>query len=257
LSTHDWPAEFNDEFSSSPSTVQRRAWREVFGEEYPEGVEPYSYVSVTELHRFAEELRIGADDRLLDVGCGRGGPGLWVAAKTGARILGLDVADSALIAARSRASELDLGSRADYRVGSFEDTGLEDAGVDAIMSVDALLFTPDKRLALAELGRVLRPGGRLVFTSWDYHAQPAGRPPQVDDHRPPLRAAGFEVLAYDETDDWDRRGRETTSLLLQAVEELAAESASDVDEVRRELEEMQATLDVIERRVFVVAERPD
>ena len=236
--------------------VQRRAWREVYGEEYPEGVDPYSYVSVTELHRFAEELRIGPGDQLLDVGCGRGGPGLWVAARTRARLLGLDVADNALIAARSRAAELGLGGKADYRPGSFEDTGLEDAAVDAIMSVDALLFTPDKRTALAELGRVLRPGGRLVFTSWDYNGQPEGRPPQVDDHRPPLRSAGFDVIAYDETDDWHRRQCETTSLLLEAVDELAAESASDAVEVRHDLEEMQTTLEVMERRVFVVAERP-
>jgi ubiquinone/menaquinone biosynthesis C-methylase UbiE len=178
-----------------------------------------------------------------------------VAAKTRARLLGLDVAKNALIAARSRAAELDLAGKADYRVGSFEDTGLEDAAVDAIMSVDALLFTPDKRAALAELGRVLRPGGRLVFTSWDYNGQPEGRPPQMDDHRPPLRDAGFEVLTYDETDDWNRRQRETTSFLLEAVDELAAESATDADEVRHDLEEMQATMDVIERRVFVVAER--
>lgn len=235
--------------------VERRVFSEVFGEEYPEGVEPYSYVSVTELHRFANELRIGADDLLLDVGCGRGGPGLWVAAKTEARLLGLDVADNALIAARSRAAGLDLGGKADYRLGSFEDTGLEDAAVDAIMSVDALLFTPDKRAALAELGRVLRPGGRLVFTSWDYNGQPEGRPPQMDDHRPPLLDAGFEVLTYDETDDWNRRQRETTSLLLEAVDELAAETASDPDKVRHNLEEMQATLAVVERRVFVVAAR--
>jgi SAM-dependent methyltransferase len=256
LGSRDWPAEYNDVFSSPASMVQRRAWREVYGEEYPEGVDPYSYVSVTELHRFAEELRVGADDQLLDVGCGRGGPGLWVAAKTRARLLGLDVADNAVIAARSRAAELDLAGKADYRVGSFEDTGLEHAAVDAIMSVDALLFTPDKHAALAELGRVLRPSGRLVFTSWDYNGQPEGRPPQVDDHRPPLRAAGFEVLVYDETEDWDRRQRETTSLLLEAVEELAAESASDAEEVRHDLEEMQATVDLMERRVFVVAARP-
>jgi SAM-dependent methyltransferase len=255
VNAHDWPEEFNETFSSSPSTVQGRVWREVFGEEYPEGVEPYSYVSVTELHRFAEALRIGGDDRLIDVGCGRGGPGLWVAAKTGARVVGLDVADSALVAARSRAAELGLGGKAEYRLGSFEDTSLEDGAADAIMSVDALLFTPDKRAALAELGRVLRVGGRLVFTSWDYTAQPEGRPPQVDDHRPALRAAGFEVLAYDETDDWDRRQRETTSLLLKAVDELAAESEGDPAEVRRGLEEMEATLDVIDRRIFVVAER--
>lgn len=65
MNAHDWPEEFNETFSSSPSTVQGRVWREVFGEEYPEGVEPYSYVSVTELHRFAEALRIGGDDSLL------------------------------------------------------------------------------------------------------------------------------------------------------------------------------------------------
>jgi hypothetical protein len=58
----------------------------------------------------------------------------------------------------------------------------------------------------------------------------------VDDHRPLLRAVGFDVLAYDETDDWDRRQRETTTLLLEAVDELAAESEADVVDVRRNLE---------------------
>ena len=77
------------------------------------------------------------------------------------------------------------------------------------MSVDALLFAPDKAAASqGARGESSSTGSRLVFTSADYHRQPAGRPPQVDDHRPLLTAAGFDVLAYDETEDWRRRSIE-------------------------------------------------
>jgi hypothetical protein len=38
LGSRDWPAEYDDVFSVPASMVQRRAWRDVFGEEYPEGV---------------------------------------------------------------------------------------------------------------------------------------------------------------------------------------------------------------------------
>jgi hypothetical protein len=78
------------------------------------------------------------------------------------------------------------------------------------MSVDALLFAPDKMAGLLELKRIARRSARLVFTSWDYDRQPAGRPPQVDDRRPLLEAAGFDVIAYEETDEWRRRMTDTS-----------------------------------------------
>ena len=59
------------------------------------------------------------------------------------------------------------------------------------MIVDAFLFAPDKKAAAAEIFRILRPGGRLVMTTWDYHRQPDDRPRQVADHRPLFRAAGL------------------------------------------------------------------
>jgi hypothetical protein len=106
------------------------------------------------------------------------------------------------------------------------------------MSVDALLFAPDRAAAASELRRIVRPGGRVMFTSWDYHSQPVGRPPQVNDHRPLLSDSGFDVLAYDETDDWQRRLAETAAGLMENVEELAAESGVDVAGVRASIEEM-------------------
>jgi hypothetical protein len=93
-----------------------------------------------------------------------------------------------------------------------------------------------------------------VFTSWDYHHQPVGRPPQVPDHRPHLIGAGFDVLAYEETDDWRRRLSDTTAGLLQNVEELAAESGKDIAKTRAELVEMQATIAAMRRRILVVAQ---
>jgi ubiquinone/menaquinone biosynthesis C-methylase UbiE len=223
----------------------------VFGDEYPEGLDPYSFVSVTELHRFVHEVRLSSDDTLVDIGCGRGGPGLFVAAATGARLIGIDIAEAALVAARARAEA--MGLSAQFSLGSFEDTGLEEACADAVMSVDALLFTPDKAEALRQLRRILRPGGRLVLTSWDYHRQPAGRPPQVDDHRPLLEAAGLETVSYEETEDWRERQMRTTELLLDACAELAAETGYTEAETRAELEEMAATFATQTRRFLLVA----
>ena len=250
----DWKVEFEQTYAGAPSTVAERVWRDVFGDEYPAGVDPYSYISVSELERIAAELRVGEGRTFADLGCGRGGPGLWIAAATGAGVIGIDISTNALDAARQRADAMGIRERAEFREGSFEHTGLSGDSVDGVMSVDALLFTPDKAAAVSELGRVIRPGGRLVFTSWDYHSQPIGRPPQVDDHRPYLTAAGFDVLAYEETDDWQRRIAQTTAGLIESVEELAAESGDDVDETRANLEQMLATMDAMSRRILVVAE---
>jgi SAM-dependent methyltransferase len=251
--TTDWRQVFEETYATDASPVQERIWREVFGDEYPEGVDPYSFVTRSELDRFAREVRVGPGQTLLDIGCGRGGAGLWVAAATGAELIGIDIAEAALVAARDRAKR--MGRTATFRRGEFESTGLDDASVDAVMSVDALLFTPSKPAAFEEFRRILRPGGRLVLTSWDYHSQPVGRPPQVPDHRPPAEAAGFEVLAYDTTDQWRERNERAGQALLDAAEELAAESGEPVEEVRASVREMNATVETMIRRFFLVAQK--
>jgi ubiquinone/menaquinone biosynthesis C-methylase UbiE len=253
--TRDWASIFEEGFAAPASAVHRRVSRAAFGSEYPDGVEPLSFVSRTELRRFCTEVMVDRKGHLVDVGCGRGGPGLWVAAHTGARLTGVDIAASALAAAQQRARALGLAAQAEFVRGTFESIPLGGDSVDAVMSIDALLFAPDKQAALAEFGRVLRPDGRLVFTSWDYKSQPAGRPPQVDDHRPLLVQAGFLVQAYEETESWFERHSRVDAGLLAAVDELAAESGEDVEAVRASIEEMHANLATMLRRVFVVARK--
>ena len=254
----DWMQDFDRTFAADPGSVggvQARIWTEVYGDEYPADLGPHSYVSRTELRRFARDLRVGPGDVLADLACGEAGPGLWVARETGARLVGVDISKVALASAERRAAAMGMADRCAWIEGTFEATGLHDASLDGAMSVDAILFTPDKRAAGREFARILRPRGRLVFTNFDYSGQPAGRPRQVDDHSPLLEEAGFEILAYDETEDWHDRLKATGEGLLEGVDALAAESGEDRDVVEADVREMNATLDVITRRVFVVAER--
>lgn len=255
INHRDWQSVFDIAFQTVADNAQRRIWRAVYGEEYPEGVDPYSFVSRSELHLLNRELQIGPGNVLGDVGCGRGGPGLWLAAHTGADLVGVDISAVALNAASARAAALGLSGRAHYQLGSFAETGLSTAALDAVVSIDALIFAPDKEAAVAEQARVLRPGGRLALTTWDYHRQPAGRPPQVGDHRPLLEAAGFTVLSYRDTDDWRHRLTAVIDALIDASGEIAAESGEKASTLRASNEEMRRTVDDMLRRVLIVAER--
>ena len=251
----DWAAVFSQTFAAPSSAAQARVWATVFGDEYPAELAPHSYTTRTELSRIAAEVNVGPDDLLVDVGSGRGGPGLWVAAATGARYLAVDIAVAGLAEVESRAAQLGLADRVRVAEGSFEALPLGDGEASAVMSIDALLFASDKSAAMHELARVLRSGGRLTLSTWDYEGQPKGRPPQVRDHRPLLAAAGLKLLAYDETPDWQRRQRETDRLLMDSADELAAEEGAPVEQVRAGLAEMAATVDTMIRRVLMIAER--
>lgn len=251
----NWTEIFNDGFRGPASPGHHRIWSQVYGDEYPAALDTHSYVSVSELGRMAEDSRLSSGDRLADIGCGRGGPGIWLAATRDAELIGIDIAETALEGAREKAGHFGLADRATFQLGSFTNTNIATGNLQAIVSVDALLFAPDKAEAFTEFARILAPGGRLLFTTWDYHTQPVGRPPQVADHRPVAEAAGFSILTYTETDRWRKRQDRTNALMIERVEELAAEDGRDPAELLVGLKEMMATNECMSRRIYVVAER--
>ena len=158
MSDHNWVEIFTQEFDQPESAVVARIWADVLGDEYPAELAPYSYTTRSELQFVADALTVGSRDVLVDIGCGRGGPGLWVAATTGVRYVAVDIAASALDAVARRAERLGLSTRVRTMEGSFDSLPLDDGEADAVMSIDALLFAPDKPAAAAEIARVLRPG---------------------------------------------------------------------------------------------------
>ncbi|WP_434597710.1 bifunctional 2-polyprenyl-6-hydroxyphenol methylase/3-demethylubiquinol 3-O-methyltransferase UbiG [Streptomyces sp. A5-4] len=100
------------------------------------------------------------DIRIIDLGCG-GGLVAEELASRGYAVTGIDLSPGTVEAARRHAAA--TGVQVEYRVGSAYGTGLPDGCADAVVASDVLEHFHDLPAALAEIGRLLRPGGVLLF----------------------------------------------------------------------------------------------
>lgn len=140
-------------------------WVKAWGDQYPVDVQPFSSCTRKLLEELVEQVACQPNDLVVDLGCGAGGVGLWLARRLSCCIVGVDHSRPGIEIAARRATEWNLDRSAQFRVGRFEETGLGDQSVDAVVSIDALPFAIDVDAALKEIHRILRPGGRLVFTT--------------------------------------------------------------------------------------------
>jgi ubiquinone/menaquinone biosynthesis C-methylase UbiE len=210
------------------SASLRRIRREVYGDDYADEADPSSPgLTLTELRRIARELRVGPGATIVDLGCGRGGPGLWLARETGAALVGIDIVSLAVDLATARAREFGLQERARFQLGDMAATGLPDAAFDGAISVVALLMVSDKAAAVREAARILRSGARFVFTTLEGTGLTRAGVAEVSDHRPLLEAAGFTVEVYEEIPEW--RGR-----IREVMERIRASEAALTQELGEE-----------------------
>lgn len=151
----------------SGSPTLKTIFMEAYGDDYPAEADPFGFVSLSELRAMADILAGSAVSRLLDVGCGRGGPGLWIARELGASLVGVDVVAAAVAAAYQHAAALGMAEKAEFVVASGTDTGLPAVAFNGAVSIDALWMIQDKPAAFRELARVLSPGSPVVFTTWE------------------------------------------------------------------------------------------
>jgi ubiquinone/menaquinone biosynthesis C-methylase UbiE len=196
--------EFDSEFATGGgSPGLRRVWQQASPDLPPE-IEPYSFVSVALLGHLADALALSPGETLVDLGCGRGGPGLWLAQSRGAVLIGVDFSAVAVQQAADRAALFGLANRARFVVGDLASTGLADGAADAVVSIDALHFAADPTAAAREALRLLRPGGRLVLTNWQARS-PAD--PQLPsrmhiDWTETLGSAGFAEVRVESRPEW-------------------------------------------------------
>jgi SAM-dependent methyltransferase len=199
---------YNNVYSGFGSDEEVAVRRETYGEDIGQS----SWMTASEWLRFADQLEVTAASEVLEVGSGSGGPAIYLSLKRGCRITGVDINEHGVRNAIALAADRGVADRVGFLVtnaGATLPFPAED--FDAIVSNDAMCHI-DRRLAvLREWHRVLRPGGRVLFTDAMVitgsvsHEELAIRssigfylfvPPGENERL--LRDAGFELLVVDD-----------------------------------------------------------
>ncbi|MGD0067828.1 MAG: class I SAM-dependent methyltransferase [Streptosporangiaceae bacterium] len=196
-------ADFDRAFSAAASAGVRRVW-ELAQPDLPPQIEPYSFVSAALLRHVAQALGLSPGQTLVDLGCGRGGPGLWLAREADASLIGVDFSPVGVDQAARRAARFGLAGQARFVVGDLTRTGLPDASAHGVVSIDAFHFAADPAAAAAEARRVLRPGARLVLTNWQPKVPHDARLPDRMriDWPQVLRRQGFAGIEVKARPEW-------------------------------------------------------
>lgn len=112
---------------------------------------------------FVERLNLKPGMRVLDAACGSGNQSI-PAARTGAQVVGVDIAPNLLEQAQKRANEENLKIKfGEYDV---ENMPFENGEFDVVMSMFGAMFAPRPELVAAELVRVCRAGGKISLGNW-------------------------------------------------------------------------------------------
>lgn len=111
-------------------------------------------------------------EQVLDVACGTGLVALAAAEAVGpqGRVLGTDLSDHMVDAARERAVQRGVGQLGFARMDA-EQLALPDGGFDLALCALGLMYVPEPAQALREMRRVLRPGGRVALAVWGERAR--------------------------------------------------------------------------------------
>jgi SAM-dependent methyltransferase len=163
------------------------------------------------------QITIGKRDTILDVGCGGGRTLQKLSALTDARVYGVDHSEESVAAARRTNRRAVAAGRVDIRLGDVADLPFADAAFDVVTAVETHFFWPDLPHDVAEVRRVLKPGGTLLLVAEIYKGGKFARRAQlledhadatrmtlltVDEHRQLLLDAGFSDVRV--LDDYDK-----------------------------------------------------
>jgi SAM-dependent methyltransferase len=154
-----------DLYGTAYGNFATRALQEVRRETYGEDFGQSSWVTGQEFREFIRLLGLSANDRVLDVGCGSGGPAVFLARETGCSVLGMDVNEAGIQAGRTLARAANLLDRVQLQHADVrEPLPLADRSFDALVCLDVMCHLPERRRLFEEWRRVLRPGGRFLYT---------------------------------------------------------------------------------------------
>ncbi|MFL5735486.1 MAG: class I SAM-dependent methyltransferase [Chloroflexia bacterium] len=152
-------------FYSAYRGLANRIGEEVRRRAFGEDIGQFGWLTAAEYRDFFRWLELDASTRVLDVACGSGGPSLYIARTTGCHITGMDINPDGINTANDLARAQGLTSQATFRQGDASlPLPFEDASFDAVICIDAINHLYNRLEVLREWRRVLKPGGRILFT---------------------------------------------------------------------------------------------
>ena len=151
--------------SEVPNLDQTRAWDGADGDRWVRQADRYDAAIMDYREELLRAAAIQPGESVLDVGCGCGWSTLAVARLAGdGRVLGVDLSRGMLDVARRRAGDAGLSIELEH--GDAQVHPFEADAFDVAISSFGVMFFSDVAAAFENLGRAVRPGGRVAFVAW-------------------------------------------------------------------------------------------
>lgn len=215
-----------------------------------------------------------AGKRILDIGCGIGGPAREMAAAHGASVVGVDLEAPLVERAKADAAKAGLGERCRFLRVEIGPLPFAAGEFDIVTSSGALTQTEDKPAMLGEILRVLRPGGWFSAYDWmkidgEYSADMrywfemeglTYAMLTLEEQAALLREAGFVEIAAEDATGWYRREARREYDLLRGELKPAMIELIGADDAQHFIENWRAMVVVIEngemRQAYCRGQKP-
>ncbi|CAN0845752.1 24-methylenesterol C-methyltransferase 2 [Linum grandiflorum] len=166
IETADKVPAFVDTFYNLVTDIYEWGWGQSF--HFSPSLPGKSHRDATRLHEeFAvDQLNVKPGDRILDAGCGVGGPMRAIAAHSGANVVGITINEYQVNRARMHNKKAGLDGLCEVVKGNFLSMPFEDESFDGAYSIEATCHAPKLEEVYAEIFRVLKPGAVYVSYEW-------------------------------------------------------------------------------------------
>jgi SAM-dependent methyltransferase len=152
---------YDNVYADYASDAEAAVRHETYGEDLGQS----SWLTATEWLGFADELGIASETNVLEIGSGSGGPAVYLAAKRGCRLTGVDINEHGIRNAIALAEAKGLSERVRFKsVDANKSLPFPNESFDIVVSNDAMCHIANRLDALRDWHRLLRPGGRALFT---------------------------------------------------------------------------------------------
>ena len=173
----------------------------------------------------AQRMGIQPGDKVLELGCGIGGPGRDIAAATGATVAGLSISIKQLQNLRRISQEVDSPYTGAI-MGDMQQVPVRDGSLDHVYSINAIYHVNDPAAVIKESHRTLKPGGRFAVDDWFVTDQTSDN--QLDQlrHNWSTGSNGFHNF------DQFRQQAEDTGFRVLQIRDFTAEAGAFLTEER-------------------------